>query len=200
MEPPPPPGLRERKKAKTRDAIVEAAVRLFVAQGFEETTIEQIAAAAEVAPRTFFRYFPSKEDVVFQDQDVENAVIREVIAHRKPGEGDIDLFLRAFTAVLAIGTVSLERSRDLYHLLDRTPSLRARAYQVTQDLENMSLAAMLPKRASRAEQIRARALIAGLIGALRSTIVMWMDSGMRGDPMEIGKQVAHLFKHSFGDH
>jgi AcrR family transcriptional regulator len=60
-------GLRERKKAKTHLAIQEAALRLFRAQGYEATTVEQIAAAAEVSPSTYFRYFPTKEDVVIHD-------------------------------------------------------------------------------------------------------------------------------------
>jgi len=60
-------GLRERKKAKTRAAIQKEALRLFKEQGYEATTIEQIAAAAEVSPSTFFRYFPAKEDIVLYD-------------------------------------------------------------------------------------------------------------------------------------
>jgi AcrR family transcriptional regulator len=62
-----PPGLRERKKAKTRAAIREHALRLFREQGYSGTTVEQIAEAAEVSPATFYRYFPTKEDVVLQD-------------------------------------------------------------------------------------------------------------------------------------
>ena len=61
------PGLRERKKAKTRAAIREHAMRLIREQGYDATTVEQIAEAAEVSPSTFFRYFPTKEDVVLQD-------------------------------------------------------------------------------------------------------------------------------------
>src|SRR5215470_9181781 len=61
------PGLRERKKAKTRAAIRQHAFQLFREQGYEATTVEQIAEAAEVSHSTFFRYFPTKEAVVLQD-------------------------------------------------------------------------------------------------------------------------------------
>jgi AcrR family transcriptional regulator len=63
----PRPGLRERKKAKTRAALQEHALRLFREQGYEATTVDEIAEAAEVSPSTFFRYFPTKEDVVLYD-------------------------------------------------------------------------------------------------------------------------------------
>ena len=62
------PGLRERKKQKTRWAIQEHALRLFAEQGYEATTVDQIAAAAEISPSTFFRYFPTKEDLVIEDE------------------------------------------------------------------------------------------------------------------------------------
>src|SRR5258706_12446875 len=63
-----PAGLRERKKLKTKEAIQREALRLIAAQGYAETTIEQIAAAAEISPSTFFNYFPTKEDVVLFDR------------------------------------------------------------------------------------------------------------------------------------
>ena len=63
----PAQGLRERKKAKTRAAVQRHALRLFKEQGYDNTTVEQIADAAEISPSTFFRYFPTKEDVVLYD-------------------------------------------------------------------------------------------------------------------------------------
>jgi AcrR family transcriptional regulator len=92
-------GLRERKKQRTREQIVEAAMRLFAERGFHATTITHIAAAAEVAPRTFFAYFPSKEAVVFHNLDRDLDGLASALRDRLPGETAFDALRRWLDAM-----------------------------------------------------------------------------------------------------
>jgi AcrR family transcriptional regulator len=87
-------GLRERKKQRTREQIVEAAMRLFAERGYHATTIADIAGAADVAPRTFFAYFPSKEAVVFHRLDGDLDALGSVLRNRLPGETAFDALRR----------------------------------------------------------------------------------------------------------
>jgi AcrR family transcriptional regulator len=83
-------GLRERKKEQTRSAIEEAAFRLFEERGYQATTVAEIAEAADIAPRTFFAYFPSKEAVVFGDFDATFATLEDRLRDRPGGENTFD--------------------------------------------------------------------------------------------------------------
>jgi AcrR family transcriptional regulator len=78
-------GLRERKKQQTRQAIHEAAMRLFAEHGFEATTIADIAAAADISPRTFFAYFASKEDAIFAKFEGAFEAFDRMLSERPPG-------------------------------------------------------------------------------------------------------------------
>jgi AcrR family transcriptional regulator len=94
----PEPGLRERKKARTKAAIQREAVRLFKEQGYSATTVEQVAEAAEVAPSTVFRYFATKQDLVFsQDYDLPFAVVFQAQA---PDLTPIQAVRRAIRSIL----------------------------------------------------------------------------------------------------
>jgi AcrR family transcriptional regulator len=92
-------GLRERKKQRTRQQIIEAAMGLFAERGYHATTIADIAEAADVAPRTFFSYFPSKEAVVFHDADRDMEALADALRNRLPGENAFDA-LRRFVGTM----------------------------------------------------------------------------------------------------
>jgi AcrR family transcriptional regulator len=94
-----PQGLRERKKQRTREQIVEAAMGLFAERGYHATTIADIALAADVAPRTFFSYFPSKEAVVFHDVDRDLDGLATALRDRLPGETAFDALRRWIDAM-----------------------------------------------------------------------------------------------------
>ena len=87
-------GLRERKKQRTREQIVDAAFALFAERGYAATTVADIAAAADIAPRTFFAYFPSKEAVVFHDFDALFSAMKDTVEARPEGESAIDALRR----------------------------------------------------------------------------------------------------------
>jgi len=94
-------GLRERKKQRTRQTIVEVGVRLFAERGYAETTLVDIAAAVEVAPSTFFNYFSSKLDIVFGLMDAIIESAQERILERDPDESATDAVLAWITGDLA---------------------------------------------------------------------------------------------------
>ena len=89
-----PEGLRERKKQRTREQIIEAAMGLFAERGYHATTIADIATAADVAPRTFFSYFPSKEAVVFHNVDRDLDGLASALRDRLSGETVFDALRR----------------------------------------------------------------------------------------------------------
>ncbi|TDD65092.1 TetR family transcriptional regulator [Actinomadura darangshiensis] len=130
------PSLRERKKRRTRQAIATAALRLFAEHGYEETTIADIAAAADVSPRTFFSYFPSKEDVVFAEIDDRLAEVAERL-RRTPGETPMETIRRSIVDVLeAIVAEHRDYGAVQVRLVLERPALRARALQRLLDAQD----------------------------------------------------------------
>jgi AcrR family transcriptional regulator len=86
----PQPGLRERKKQRTRETIARAAHELFVQRGYHATTLPDIAAAADVSTRTIFAYFPSKEDILFSDFPIMKEALAQALAERPEGEDALE--------------------------------------------------------------------------------------------------------------
>ena len=169
---PPPPGLRERKKARTRASIREHALRLFREQGYQATTVEQIAAAAEVSPSTFFRYFPSKEDVVLQD-DMDIRMIEAL--ERQPGGlsplGAVRAAIREMIA--SYSEADVEVLRETTALTMTVPEIRARALDEFARTINV-IAAAVAKRAGRSpDDLAVRVMAGAIIGVIMSTTMPW---------------------------
>jgi AcrR family transcriptional regulator len=119
-------GLRERKKARTRASIRVEAMRLFRERGYAATTIEQIAAAADISPATFFRYYPTKEDVVLQD-DLD-LLMPELVEAQPPSLSPIAAVRAAMVQTIgALGPAELDRLQETIELSESVPEIRGRA-------------------------------------------------------------------------
>jgi AcrR family transcriptional regulator len=138
------PGLRERKKERTRDAIQREALRLIADQGYDATTCEQIAADAGVSPATLFRYFATKEDIVLQD--VYDPMIAEAVRNRPDREAPLTAVRRGVADVFAeVLKDDLEAVRQRTALILSVPALRARSRE-QQDGLRSHLAVALAER------------------------------------------------------
>ena len=159
--------LRERKKARTRASLREHALRLFREQGYAATTVEQIAAAAEVSPSTFFRYFPTKEDVVLQD-DMDVRML-EAFERQPPEMPPLAAMRAAWKEALASFTPEeMEIVTASTGLSLRVPEVRARAFdEFARVIVVMGEA--IARRAGRPPQdANARVLAGAVIGVVMS--------------------------------
>ena len=129
-----PPGLRARKKEQTRRAIQEAALDLFAADGYEATTVETIAAKADVSTTTFFRYFASKEEVIFADRRRRQPALYRAILDRPPAEGDLEALRSALEEAWATTTDPEIVARQC-RAVATSSVLRGRGLDVASELE-----------------------------------------------------------------
>lgn len=178
----PPTGLRERKKARTRAAIEAAALDLFTRQGFEATTVEEIAAAAEVSPRTFFRYFETKDDVVVGASRDHLALVTERLREEPPDAPLVPILERLLQDVAATYDVDRPRLLTRARLVSESPTLRARAADRQRADEQTLAAALRPRLAHLPDADRRARLTAALcLAAMRVAIDLWLEGGGTDD-------------------
>jgi AcrR family transcriptional regulator len=179
-------GLRERKKQKTRDAIQREAMRLIGKQGYDQTTVEQIAAAVEISPSTFFNYFPSKEDLVLYD--AYDPVIMELMAERPPGE-PISVSMRS--VLEAMGGI-FERDRDIIlargRLWFEVPALRARMWEQL-DAAQILMSTVIAQRSGRdPADFEVRVIVMVLVTAALEAMREWLRRDGQGSFIELVNQ------------
>ena len=165
------PGLRERKKARTRAAIREHALRLFREQGYDATTVEQIAEAAEVSPSTFFRYFPTKEDVVLQD-DLD-LVWMDAFRAQPRDLGPIAAMRAAVRSAFAdLAADDLEQLREAMDLAVAVPAVRARMLEEMARTSQRIAEAVAERSGRNAGDFTVRAVAGAVIGI---AMTAWFD-------------------------
>lgn len=176
----PRPGLRERKKIKTRIAIRRATYRLISEQGYDATTIEQIAEAAEVSPSTVFRYFAAKEDIVLTDEydPVMEAGLRNRPADEPPLESLRFIVTESLTAFLASEE---EELRQRTRLMVEVPAIRARMTETMSDSAKVLARALADRSGRSPDDLEVRVFIAAVLGALREVTLYWGEHGQEGD-------------------
>ncbi|MBU3065263.1 TetR/AcrR family transcriptional regulator [Nocardia sp. NEAU-G5] len=139
-----PPGLRESKKRETRQSISDHATRLFIARGFEATTIAEVAEVARVAKKTVTNYFPRKEDLALDYHDEFVASLAATVAARAPGESALTALRREFHAAAIDHHASAGfADRDFCRMIAESPTLTARLREL-HELRERALARALP--------------------------------------------------------
>lgn len=185
------PGLRERKKARTRATIQACAMRLFRDQGYDATTIEQIIEAAEVSETTFFRYFPAKEDLVLRD-DYDPKLIEAF--QSQPPEMPLIPALRASFAAAFAGMTAQQRTEQNERIALSFAVPRLRAAMLDQISQAMQLLAhaMAERAGRRPDDFTVRTVAGAIVGAAMAVSAAVADDPAADLPALIDQAIAHL--------
>jgi AcrR family transcriptional regulator len=184
-------GLRERKKERTRRDLAEAALALFRDKGFERTTVEEIAAACEVSSRTFFRYFESKDDVLFAGTLEQEAALLAALDARPADEPPLQSLQHAFVAIARGVEQERERSVAVHQIVAETPALRGRLVDSIASWE-VSVVEALARRSPQVPVFRLRVLVAASTAALRVATDEWIHRPR-------GRRYATILRHAFDE-
>ena len=173
-------GLRERKKQRTHDALVRAAVELFVTHGYEATTVDDVTSAVEVSQRTFFRYFSNKEEVALSLHGLVQDRFFEAVCARPASESPITALRSSLEGTwTSIGeaieeVVPLQTHMRMWQVIETTPALLAAHLRASLEMEER-LAAELARRTGVdiATDPRPRVLVAAFSGVMRAAGHYW---------------------------
>ena len=175
------PGRRERKKLATRQALQDAALRLVAERGLDQVTVEDISEAADVATRTFFNYFSSKEEALLGKAPRNAAAVHRLVAERPAGESPLEAVCQVLRTMILGLAERREESLLRQQVIERHPGLLARQLGVYASFER-GLAAAVAERLGpdRADPSYARLVAAVAVAAARSAVSSWRaDQGRR---------------------
>ncbi|MEU3841376.1 TetR family transcriptional regulator [Streptomyces sp. NPDC028635] len=183
-----------------REALVAAAFRLFLERGYEQTTVDDIVALAGVGRRSFFRYFPSKEDVVFPDHERCLADMTAFLAASGEGDEPVRRVCDAARLVLGLYAENPAFSVQRYRLTKQVPGLRAYELSVVWRYER-ALAEYLRERfAGRPDGIlRADVIAAAVVAAHNNALRSWLRSDGEGDASATVDHALGYVQEAFGE-
>jgi TetR/AcrR family transcriptional regulator, regulator of mycofactocin system len=159
-------GHRERKKQQTRERIIEAAYGLFAERGYQATTVADIAAAADIAPRTFFAYFPAKEDVVFYFGDTYCNLMQAAVESRPEGMSAIEALRQWIATVLPEETVESDEARLRDQMCIDDPALAAYSRKYLARVEDVLREGIARDLGEPSDALRPKLLAAAAAAAL----------------------------------
>jgi AcrR family transcriptional regulator len=190
----PPTGLRERKKLRTRQAIRSATYALIEEQGYDATTIEQIADRAEVSPSTVSRYFPAKEDIVLTDE--YGGILLEELRARPAGEPWADSLRHVMHRALAPGTgEEPEVSRLRARLGVEVPAVRARMMESMWDTGRLVRRAVAARTGLDEDSLEVRVFATSLMAGLMEVSLYWAEHGHTGEPSDLVDRAVDVLEH-----
>ncbi|MFE2728429.1 TetR family transcriptional regulator [Kitasatospora sp. NPDC059327] len=173
-------GRRQRKKRDTRDALAREALRLFILQGYDNTTVDQITDEVDVSQRTFFRYFASKEDVVLSPITAIDEAFLATLEARPASENPLEAMCGSFRAVLEqVHRNELEGVDPILHmsvmqLIERTPGLLAQHLRRSERMEDQLVAVISRREGLDPKSDRRPRVIVATFGAIgRVTTRIW---------------------------
>lgn len=191
-------GLRERKKTERRRLIETTALELFSRDGFDATTVEAIAEACDIAPRTFFSYFATKDDLVLADYADRLQRILDAFAARPVDEPTWQALQAAFAAIAADFAAHADQLRARFAIIATAPSVRARSLDLQLGWE-FALAERLRERPDVADDATAQLLAGTALAIMRSTLRQWLTADDGSQPPELMRRGFELAGHGFDD-
>jgi AcrR family transcriptional regulator len=175
-------GLRERKKEKTREALVRSALKQFAKRGFDHVTVEDIAGACEVSPRTFFRYFASKEDVLFAESDANRIRFLEALAAQPADVGPLHALQGAVLSVASDYESQRETILLRQRIISATPALLTRVTERQHSWESSVIEQLRRSgRGKRMHEHDLRITVAAATTALRVAMDIWIEGDAKAD-------------------
>lgn len=186
-------GLRERKKLKTRTAIRDATYALIKEQGYDATTVEQIAERAEVSPSTVFRYFPTKEDIVLTDE--YDPLLVEELRKRPVDEPWAQSLRHIMRLAVRAGVEDEDVTRMRAHLLTQVPAVRSRMRESMSVTSRMLSDALAERTGLDKGGLEARVYTMSLISGLTEISLYWAENDFQDDFTELFERALDVLEH-----